>query len=314
MMAVEWYMYLFYFFIFPGFLFSLVVGLLASWIDRKVTARLQWRVGPPLLQPVYDLIKLFGKEVVLPTTAQPLVFLFAPVVGLTGAVLSTFLLGTANFLGQAFVGDLIVLIYLLLLPSLAIIVGGSSSGNPHSSIGSSREMKLILAYELPLALAVITVIINSGFTLNLVKIASEWGLSSVSGFIAFLVTLVCIQAKLAEVPFDLPEAETELMEGPLIEYSGLPLAVFKTTEAILLYLLPLYVITLFMGGISNGWGYLYGTLKYVLILVLIILAKNTNPRLRIDQAVTFFWTWMSLLSFAAVILAVLGRFFGVSWL
>lgn len=314
LLSAEWYMYLFYFFIFPGFMFSLIMGLVASWVDRKVTARVQWRVGPPVLQPVYDLIKLLGKEVMVPTSAHPTVFIFAPLVGLGGAVLSTVLLGSANFLGQAFIGDLIVLIYLLLLPSLAIVVGGSASGNPHSAIGSSREMKLILAYELPLALAVITVIVNSGFSLNLVEIATGWGLTSVSGFLAFLVTLVCIQAKLAEVPFDLPEAETELMEGPLIEYSGFPLALFKTTEAILLYLLPLYVITLFMGGINSGWGYLYGALKYVLILVLIILAKNTNPRVRIDQAVKFFWTRLTALAFLAVSLAIIGRTFGVAWL
>ncbi len=314
MMATDWYMYLLYFLIFPGFIFSLLVGLLAVWIDRKVTARIQWRVGPPLLQPVYDLVKLIGKEVLLPVGAQPLVFLFAPLVGLAGAVLAAFLLGSVNFLQSSFVGDLIVLVYLLFLPSLAIIIGGSASGNPISAIGSSREMKLILAYELPLALAVITVIINAGFTLNLNNIVAGPGAASVSGFLALLVTLICVQAKLAVVPFDIPEAETEIMEGPLVEYSGLPLAIFKTMEALLLYILPLYVITLFLGGLGEGWWMLLGVLKYVLLLVIIILIKNTNPRLRIDQAVNFFWTKVTALALIAAGLAALGEIYGVSWL
>ncbi len=303
-----------YFLVFPGFLFTLLVGLVATWIDRKVTARIQWRVGPPVLQPVYDLAKLFGKEVVMPATAQRWVFAAAPLIGVIGTVLASMVLGLAAFFGISFMGDLIVLIYLLLFPSLAIIIGGSASGNPHSSIGASREMKLILAYELPLVLAVVTVIINSGFSLDLVEIASRWTLGSVSGFLAFIVSIICIQAKMAQVPFDLPEAETEIMEGPLLEYSGALLGMYKMIQAMLFYVLPLYVIVLFMGGVAEGWGYPAAVLKYILLVVIVVLVKNTNPRLRIDQAVKFFWTKVFSVALLAVIFATLGHLLEVSWL
>ncbi len=310
----NWLLWSVYLLIFPGIGFAMVVGILASWVDRKVTARIQFRVGPPLLQPVYDLVKLVGKEVVIPVSAQPGVFLLAPLVGFVAAALSAVILGVNNFLGQSFLADLIVLVYLLLIPSLAIIVGGSASGNPHSSIGASREMKLVMAYELPLILAIVTVIINAGFSLDLAVISAEPQISSISGVLAFIVSLICIQAKLAEVPFDIPEAETELMEGPLLEYSGLPLAIFKATHMLLLYLLPLYLITIFLGGIGTGYGIIWGGLKYLLIIVLIILIKNTNPRLRIDQAVVFFWTWMTALAGLAVLLAGVGNIYGIGWL
>jgi len=109
------------------------------------------------------------------------------------------------------------------------------------------------------------------------------------------------------VPFDIPEAEAELMAGPYIEYSGGLLALFKLTRAMLFFLLPLFLVILFWGGVSPfGWQLVKGVLKIVFILVLIVIIKNTNPRLRIDQSLRFFWGTCNLLSVLAILLAYLG--------
>jgi NADH-quinone oxidoreductase subunit H len=299
--------YLFYYLIAPGFIFSLVLGALTSWIDRKLTARLQYRVGPPWYQSFADILKLLGKETIVPEGSARLVFLAAPLLGLAAATLTSTLLCLFNlYPAESFGGDLIVIVYLLTIPSLAIILGGAASRNPLASLGVSREMKLILAYELPFLIAVATIIAKSGSLLFMNVISSQANhgifLFSLSGFLAFLVSLLVVQAKLGLVPFDIPEAEQELMAGPLLEYSGTPLAVFKMTKLILFFCLPILLITLFMG--SGGiWWFI---LKYVIIITLLVLIKNTNPRLRIDQALRFFWGPVTSLAIIAFLLAVLG--------
>lgn len=307
--------YVFAFLVFPGLLFSLAMGLFSSWVERKVTARVQWRVGPPLLQPVYDFVKLLGKETLVPSTASRAVFLFTPLFALVAATLVSTILWLANLQGLSFVGDLIVVVYLLLLPSLAIMIGGMAAGNPLASTGASREMKLILGYELPFLICLATVILKSGANIRLVEIARTPVIGSVSGVLISVVALLCVQAKLGFTPFDVAEAETEIMGGPFVEYSGVALAVFKLSQSLLLFALPVFLITVFLGGIHlAGWGILWAALKYLAILVLLIVIKNTNPRVRVDQAVTFFWARLTPVAAAAFVLAVLGRVFTIPWL
>ena len=294
--------------IFPGFLFSAVVGLLAGWLDRKVTARIQWRVGPPWHQNFTDIIKLLGKETIVPEGAK-LTFLLSPYLGLLGLILGATILGQAIFFsGQGFTGDLIVVVYLLAIPAIALIIGASSSANPLASVGASREMKLLLGYELPFILSIITVIIKSNGAIKLEAILSHqssYGSSifSLSGGIAFIVALLCTQAKLGFAPFDIADADQEIMCGTHIEYSGLPLAVFKLTKAILISSLPLFLIILFLG---KDLSPLFLILKFIMILVIAVLIKNTNPRLRIDQALRFFWGPLTILGLVGLILAVKG--------
>jgi NADH-quinone oxidoreductase subunit H len=308
---------LFWILIFPGFLFTVCLGLIASWIVRKVSALVQWRVGPPLLQPFYDVIKLVGKEVLVPQEAQQAVFKAAPAVGLAGVLLlSTMLWRIAIAPKMLFVGDIIVAIYLMVLPSLALILGSSASASPHAAVGTSREMKLVMSYELPLVLAFIVVIIKAGGQLNLASIAQQAPALSISGMLAFLVGLLCVQAKLGFVPFDIAEAETELGSGVLMEYSGGLLAVWKVMQAMMLVALPLFLVMVFLGGfdIMLWWPLLLSIGKYVLVLVLIILIKNTNPRVRIDQAMKFFWVYCGIALALAVVLAVIGNNYGIGWL
>ena len=298
---------------------TVVLGLASKWIDRKATAMVQWRVGPPWYQPLADVCKLMGKETLVPETASRFIFLSAPLVGFAGALLAAGIIWVNN-VGQqwhvGFVGDFIVVLYLSALPALALVVGGTAAGSSVSVLGASREMKMVLSYELPLILAACVALIKtatqleSGASLQLGAIlaAQENGsfIYSASGVIAFLVALACVQAKLGLVPFDAAEAETEIIAGPYTEYSGPAYAVFYLTRAVMLATLPILLITLFWGGIGSGWNMLWAVGKYVLILVLIVLIRNTNPRLRIDQAMRFFWYAATPLAVVAVLLALRG--------
>ncbi len=298
--------------VFPGFLFSAVVGLLTTWVDRKVSARVQLRVGPPWYQPFADTFKLLGKEVVVPAGARHTGFLLMPVVGLAAATLASTILWLVNLRPESsFVGDTIVALYVMTIPAIALIIGGSASGNPLAALGSAREMKLLFAYELPLVIAVLTTVVKVGsFSFEKILMHQEYNgvmLGSVSGVLAFVVMIFCAQAKLGFLPFDIAEAETELAGGTHIEYSGAPLAVVRLNTAIMYLVLPLFIITLFWGGVNfTGWRILTSVLKYVAIVVIMVLIKNTNPRVRIDQAVRFFWGPMFALSAIAMILAIVG--------
>jgi NADH-quinone oxidoreductase subunit H len=301
--------------VFPGFFTVLILGLLSSWIERKVTARVQYRKGPPLLQPVYDVVKLMGKETILPKRGNTFLFVSAPLIGLAGISIVAVMLFIRPLLPTSFVGDLIVVVYLLTLPSLALIIGGAASGNPLASQGVSREIKLVLSYELPFLIVVALAVYKAGFRLDLNGLSGASSTASISGVIAFIVALLCVQAKLGFTPFDVAEAETELMSGTYIEYSGPLLAVFKLTQALMLAVLPVFLITVFWGGVTfAGLDILWFAIKYVVILVLIIVIKNTNPRIRIDQVLKFFWFFCTGAAVAAFILALVGHRLGIAWL
>jgi NADH-quinone oxidoreductase subunit H len=291
--------------VFPGFLFTAILGMVASYIDRKVTARVQWRQGPPMLQPVYDFIKLLGKEIIVPEGGSKVTFLMAPLFGLAAVtVVATIVWLALINPSQGFIGDLIVVIYLLTIPAISVIMGGFASNNRLASLGASREMKFILAYELPFVLALtVPVLLTSNIRLGEIVLAqskSGMAVGTLSGFLALVVSILCIQAKLGLVPFDAAEAEQEIVAGPYVEYSGAPLAVFKLTRWMLLVVLPMFLVVMFMP--SQVWWWI--VIRYVILLVVIILIRNTNPRLRIDQAVRFFWTRVSALALLAVILAL----------
>lgn len=298
-------------------------GLLATWVDRKVTARVQYRVGPPWYQPFADVVKLMGKETIVPRAASKAAFLLSPLVGLAGAALVSMIIWlTIINPARSFGGDLIVVIYLLVLPALAMIFGGLASANPLASVGASREMKLALAYELPFILMIVVVLIKSGGQLQLGALVADQQqhgvyVASISGVLALIVAILCTQAKLGQVPFDAAEAETELTGGILVEYCGTPLAIYKLTRAMLYFVVPMFVVVLLCGGIAFNRGpipIILGILKYVGLLVAVVLIRNTNPRLKIEHAVKFFWGHVTVLAIIAVILAVLGKQLNIGWL
>jgi NADH-quinone oxidoreductase subunit H len=297
----------FAFLVFPGFIFTALVGMVLTWVDRMVSARVQWRVGPPVFQPFADLLKLLLKQTVVPAGAARTTFLLAPIIGLVAMCITAVLLFYVNFYPQgSFVGDLVVLVYLFALPPMATVIGASASRNPLSAVGASREMTLYLGYELPFLLALSVPIVLTGGAIRLGDLvaAQQVGgpfLHMVSGAIAAVIVLLCIQAKLGYPPFDMAEAEQEIMSGVLIEYSGAPLAVFRLTRAMMFFLLPCFLVTVFWGGLTSWWA----ILKVVVVVVLAVLIKNTNPRFKIEHALRFFWFILGGLGIVAVVLAFL---------
>ncbi len=304
---------IFFYAIFPGFAFCCIAGGLLSWFDRKVTAWVQFRKGPPLLQPFYDVGKLMGKETLLPKYGERYTFLLSPVLALGAAVASgTLILVPAFAFHTGFTGDIIVAFYLIALPSVFYMLGAAASANPLGMLGASREMKLILGYELSFLLIVATVIYKSGMSITISGILDYQAshgpmIGSLSGIILFLAALLCVQAKLGLAPFDVSEAETEITHGIFIEYSGMAYSLIRLTRYMMLFILPCFLVILFLGGFRwEGYGILWSILKIIVAVLLITLIRNTNPRVRIDQAMRFFFVWINLAVIAAFVLAVFG--------
>ena len=305
---------LFYFLVFPGLLFAAVIGAFLSWFDRKITARVQFRNGPPVLQPFYDFFKLLlVKETILPKYGSPLIFLLAPIFAVFGATMAgVFILLPLLNITTGFKGDLLVIFYLLTIPSFSYIIGALASGNPLAAIGGSREMKLILSYELTFLLLIAGIIMKCGQHFDLYSIiqtqqAGSPFIGSISGVLLFIVGIFCIQAKLALVPFDMPEAEAEITEGIFIEYSGAAYALIKLTKYIMFFILPAFLVAILMNGFRlEGINILWAILKILAVVLIVTLIRNTNPRIKIKQAISFFMIWMNLIAVIALVLIVFG--------
>ncbi|MFH1768823.1 MAG: complex I subunit 1 family protein [Candidatus Omnitrophota bacterium] len=294
---------------FPGLLFSLLVGGLGWWLERKLTARFQYRVGPPWYQTYIDILKLFFKETILPQDANKTLFVLSPLLAFSSAVVVGIIINKNYFSQDGFLGDIFVILYLLIIPSLFIIIGGLSSSNPLASVGAAREIKLMLSYEFVFIVSVVIIIIKSGGSFSLegiIKSQAAGGshIASLSGAIGFILAFLYLQAKLGIVPFDVAEAEQEIMGGTFIEYSGSLLGFYRLAKTILYCSLPILLIALFMGNKTEGIHLIY---KYCIIILLVSVVKNTNPRLRIKDVIGLFWFFLFPLGCLGVVLAVLGK-------
>jgi len=291
-------MEIFYLLVFPGFLFLALAGLFGEYIDRILYARLQSRVGPPWFQPFADIIKLFSKENLIPEEANPQIFKLMPLIALTAAVTSIVYipLWTINAL-YSFNGDIIVVLYLLTLPTIAIFVGGWYSSSLFARIGSARLIIQLLAYEVPMVMAI----------LGAALLANSWTISEIAAFysshpwfllcnlIGFFVCLVALLGKLEKAPFDIPEAETEIVGGTFTEYSGKYLAFFRLTldiEAIVASSLVAIIFFPFGLGINPILGFILYLIKVEFIITLLAIARTIFARFRIDQMMDFCWKFI----------------------
>ncbi len=299
--------------LFPGLLFSVVVAMFLSWVDRKVSARAQMRVGPPMLQPLYDFVKYSVKEVCVPIGMPAVVFLLVPLLGVVLAVSASWCVWRV-LLGDGSGISLVTVVMLITGASFAQVLGGVFSRNPIAGQGAFRELKLSSAYELPLWLALLALVVKSG-TLDLGRIAGCSNALFVAGgwvpapsmVLALVVGLFCAIAKAGMPPFDVAEAETELAGGALIEYSGWPLGLFKLLHALMLFLMPSFLVMAFWGGFSGGAvGVALGVVKILALVVVMILVKNTTTRVRVDQAERFFKRYMGAVALLSVVLAFVG--------
>lgn len=303
--------------LFPGGLFVMVFGLALKGIERRAIARLQRRVGPPLMQPFFDLLKLMRKRTLVPDTANAFVFLTVPLVGVASMGVAAAMIPIAGvYTPGPGLGDLIVLFYLVSIPALALMLAGSSSGSPYGAIGFSREMAIMLAYEGPILLALVTVALRAGAATGR---PIELSLSAIVDyqqahgaflfdpwmFPAFLTYLAFIPANLGIPPFDIPEAESEVLEGPLVEYSGPPLGLLKLTAAMkAVVVIGLGVALFFPNGPEGFAGLVVFALKCVAMILAGAVIKTAFGRMRIDQAVIFYLKWPELIGIAGLVLVV----------
>lgn len=307
--------------IFPGGLFAILLGLFLTGVDRKLYARLQRRVGPPIYQPCIDTIKLSQKETLIPRTANIKAFRFAPLLGFTGMLAAIAVIPiTGIYSGLYQSGDLLVLLYLLSTPALALMIGASASGSPYGSIGLSREMTMVLAYEIPLLIVLLTVGMRVGM------LSGGTAFFSLSGIVdaqlkrgallfdlpmlpAILAFLCCIPGTIGVVPFDIPEAETELCEGPLLEYSGAGLAMFKLTGGLKILVMSALAVALFFPtGLGTFWlvNLVWFILKCIVVsFFTITLVRASRARMRLDQAYKFYLLVPTALALVSLTLTLL---------
>lgn len=296
--------------IFPGLIFLVVFGLLAEFVDRKLYARLQRRVGPPWFQPFADMIKLIAKEEIMPEDADPDTFKLMPVFALT-AVVTAFLyipIWKAQSL-FAFNGDVIVVLYLLTIPTLTFFLGGWYSRSVYSTIGAMRALTQMFAYEIPL----FSVILGAAL------LANSWSISEISSFysshpwlwlvnlIGFAIALIALMGKLEKGPFDIPEAETEIVAGTFTEYSGKLFALFRMTVDVEMIVGAGLLAAVFLPfGFNSGviLGFVMFILKVLLIVAILSLFRTIVARLRIDQMIDFCWRYVAPLAFLQILIDI----------
>ncbi|MGA2989641.1 MAG: complex I subunit 1 family protein [Candidatus Korobacteraceae bacterium] len=260
---------------------------------RKITARIQSRQGPPLLQPYFDLFKLLGKEDIA-SGEVPAMQKFAACLSLAGVLTVSCLLPMGFAAPMNAAGDAILLIYLLTLCGICTLLAGLAAGSTYSLVGISREMMSMIALEPLFVVAVIVGAMHTqSFRLDAVLHGSVYATGGFpwSGLIMCLVILLSFQAFVQRVPFDISEAETELMEGPLMEYSGPKLALLKYASMVKLVIYSGLFVALFDpwgSGLAFPLGWLIFWLKVFGLVVLVTAVAATHARYRIDQAIRYF--------------------------
>ena len=292
--------------IFPAGLTLVFTGMFYEWIDRKLVARFQNRVGPRWFQPFADMVKLFAKEQITPGLANPFLFFGLPVVAIAGALTSALyvpLMGLNPV--HSFPGDLIVTIYLLSLLTMCIGLAGWNTSGRFSLVGATRALTQMFAYEAPFLLALLGPALAAG----------SWQISEVNRFaqthwiiitqpVGFIVALIGLMGKLELPPFDSPEAETEIVAGALTEYSGRGLAIFKIGKSIELIVGITLVSAFYLGGLNGVLPFL---LKTIIVLLLMTVLQTLLTRLRIDQTVGLWWRFGTILVLAQILLIVFLR-------
>jgi NADH-quinone oxidoreductase subunit H len=302
-------------------------GMLYRGIDRKLVARMQGRVGPPLVQPFRDVQKLLMKENIIPGGAITWLFNAAPFLALVSAgslLLFVPLFGRPALLGGY--GDMILVLYLLIVPSLAFVVGGFASSSPYATVGAQREMIVMMSYEAPLAVVVLGIAWRIGqitpanpflmSTIGQHPIWSALGPLGVIGAVLMLLTLMIVTVgEAAKVPFDVAEAETEIAGGLLVEYSGRNLSMFYLADVIKTFAMVSFVVALFIpynlspllgvrgtvpAGIVDGLFFLVKVL--VVMFFSVSLIRAGMARFKISQASTIYVIAMTAVALVGLIL------------
>ncbi|MBN2048598.1 MAG: NADH-quinone oxidoreductase subunit H [Anaerolineaceae bacterium] len=290
--------------LFPGGITLILGGQLFEWIDRKLVARYQNRLGPRWYQPFADTIKSLSKEEVVPSGVNTFLFIGLPVIGLAAALTSGLYVPLLGFEPvSSFRGDLIVVLYMLSVMTLCLGVAGANTLDHFSLVGATRTLTQLFSYEAPFMLAL----------LGPALVAKSWQISEINQFmqnrpwflltqpIGFIVALIGLMGKLELPPFDAPEAETEIVSGALTEYSGRGLALFHIGQDVELFIGVTLIVTFYLGGLANPLQFI---LKSIGLLVVLTGLQSLFARLRIDQTVGLWWRIGALLALIQMILII----------
>ena len=306
--------------LFPGLLFIMVSSVWLAGIDRKLVARMQRRVGPPILQPWYDFLKCCGKETIIPRKANRTVFLAAPMLGLGSVFVTGMMIPVGGTQVISLSSDVIVILYLLTLASVTLIIGSAASGSPFAGVGLSREMVAMISYELPFVLALLAVGkaagegAQFGVTFSLADISAyqaEHGVlirhyALIPAAIAMLFVIPC---EVGQQPFDIDEAETEICEGVLAEYSGHPLARYKLMHCVKMYVMSGLFCAMFLNfqtGIIALDAVIFLILCTAVTFVCMTVPHAISARFRVEQVFKFYWTFVAGLALISLVLVWLG--------
>jgi len=307
-----------------------LVALFLVWWERKISAHVQQRFGPMRhgwhgwYQTVMDAIKLLQKEDILVDTRDRLVFFWAPVICFVSAFSAYVVMPWGKGL---IVADLnIGILYIMAITTFTVIsllMAGWGSNNKYALLGGMRSAAQMVSYEVPLVASVLVVVIFVG-SLSMVDIVKaqsglvfNWYIFRLPfGPIAFLTYVTAATAEANRTPFDIPEAEQELVAGYNIEYSGMKFAMFFLAEFINLFTVSAIAATLFLGG-WNGWAFIPSWLWFLVktlgMVLLLMLFRWTYPRLRVDQLMEFAWKFLVPVTFANLIVAGVFRYLGWYW-
>jgi formate hydrogenlyase subunit 4 len=290
--------------IFPGLLFAVPAAWLFLWIERKSVALMQQRVGPPFMQPMFDFVKLMGKNTPERSSAENLLMRIWPLIAISAAAGAVGLLPVLPWY-DGFQGDLILLLALLELPSVCIVAAGFSSRSLFGEIGSAREAILTVAWNIVFLFAILSVAVSQN-TFRLEALARLP--QSPLRYLAILAILMCLPAKLHINPFSLPNAEQEIYSGPLTEYAGPELAMWELSHGLEWVASTGLVATLLIPQLSSAWidVVAFAGLSIVLVLLLSAVAAAT-ARLAIDTTVRFYWRVTGVFTVLVICAAVFFR-------
>jgi NADH-quinone oxidoreductase subunit H len=284
----------------------LLAVLMLVWLERKVSADIQSRMGPArvggrfgILQTVADAIKLLLKEDIIPAQGDRWLFLVAPAVVFLPAYLAFVTVPFSDRLRSYDLGvGLVYVIAILSLPTIGLIMAGWGSNNKYSLLGGIRAVGQLLTYEVPFVLSLLCVVIAAG-SLSLTKIVEAqskqgWFVLHPPLMLAFVIYVIGGISETNRVPFDLPEAESELVAGYHVEYSGIRFAMFFLGEYAMLFFVCALGAVVFLGGWLGPWlpGEIWFLIKTFALILLTMWVRWTYPRLRIDQLMNFGWKFL----------------------
>jgi NADH-quinone oxidoreductase subunit H len=299
-------LFLVYVLLFPGFLFLICYAFLLKYLDRKIAARMQQRVGPPLIQPFADFIKTLAKEVINPKGADRIALDAGPLLAFAAVMTAYLYIPIVGTSPLAFQGDLIVVLYLLTLPTIILFLLGWLSRSIFATIGGVRTVTQLFIYEVPFFLALVTPALMAGtWSISEIVVWQQQNLWFVLlQPIGFIVALIGLQAKLERVPFDIPEAETEIIAGPWTELTGRRLALMYLAMNMALVTGSALVAAVFLGGPLTPWtitpdwlawivGFFMFLVKTLVILLILSSITVALGRIRIDQLNDFGWKYLA---------------------